>query len=314
MSSDLNDVLASVLPILGLLVLGVVLRRTRVLDDATVAGLKRLIVNVCLPAVLFTTFLATRFEPAYLWVVVIVFALCVGLYGLGRVVQRVAGGSPYLPFLFTGFELGMIGFALFTAVYGIGQLPALGVLALGHEVFIWFVFVTLLRAHGSERQTVAQTARNLATSPTIIAIVLGVALNLAGLGPLVTEGAVGGALTTGLGYLAGMIVPLILLIVGYGARLDRSAVRTALPLVAVRVVLCLVVALLIGRFVFQGMLGLDPIFTHALVTLMVLPPPFIIPLFIPETKRADLTYVNNVLSVSSLVSIAVFVGYVLVGN
>lgn len=314
MSSDLNDVLASVLPILGLLALGVVLRRTRVLDDATVAGLKRLIVNVCLPAVLFTTFLATRFEPTYLWAVLIVFAICVALYWLGIVMLRLAGGSPYLPFLFTGFELGMMGFALFTAVYGLEQLPALGVLGLGHEVFIWFVFVTLLRAHGTERQTVAQTARNLATSPTIIAIVAGVALNLAGLGPLVTEGPVGGALTTGLGYLAGMIVPLILLIVGFGARLDPTAVRTALPLVATRVVLGLLLALAIGRFVFQDLLGLAPIFTHALVTLMVLPPPFIIPLFIPEAKRADLTYVNNVLSVSSLVSIAVFVGYVLVNG
>lgn len=45
---------------------------------------------------------------------------------------------------------------------------------------------------------------------------------------------------------------------------------------------------------------------------MVLPPPFIIPLFIPQARRDDLTYANNVLSVYSLVSVAVFVGYVVV--
>lgn len=311
MSSDLSDLVASVLPIVFLIALGMVLRRTRVLDEPAVAGLKRLIVNVSLPAVLFTTFLRTSFEPSYLWVVLVVFTVCVGLYGLGRVVLRVAGGSSFLPFLFTGFELGMIGFALFTAVYGVDELPALGVLALGHEVFIWFVFVTLLRTAGAQRQSAVQTARNLVTSPTILAILLGVGLNAAGLGTAVTEGPVGGAIGTALGYLAGMIVPLILLIVGYGSRLTMSGVRTALPLVAGRTVVTLGLALLIGTIVFEQLLGLDPIFRHALVALMVLPPPFIIPLFIPAERRADLSYVNNVLSMSSLVSIGVFLGYVL---
>ena len=312
MQSGFDDVLGGVLPIVLLLALGMLLRRVRVLDDDTVAGLKRLIVNVSLPAVLFTTFLVTRFEPAYLWVIIIVFTVCVALYGVGLLALRTVGGSAYTPFLFTGFELGMIGFALFTAVYGPERLPALGVLALGHEVFIWFVCVTLLRAAGAQRQTAAQTARNLLTSPTIVAILAGVALNVAGFGPALTESAVGGAISTALGYLAAMIVPLILLVVGYGSKLTGAGVREALPLVAVRTVVTLGLALLIGYLVFERLLGLDPIFRHALVTLMVLPPPFIIPLFIPASRRGELGYVNNVLSLSALVSVAVFVSYVLV--
>lgn len=312
MAPDLADVASSVLPILVLIALGMLLRRTRVLDDAAVAGLKRLIVNVSLPAVLFTTFLRTTFEPAHAWVVVIVFAICVGLYGLGRLVLRLRGGSAYVPFLFTGFELGMIGFALFAAVYGLDRLPALGVLALGHEVFIWFVLVTLLRSVGARRQGAAATVRDLATSPTILAILLGLALNAAGLGPRLSEGPVGATVTAVLGYLAAMIVPLILLVVGYGSRLTRDGVRSALPLVATRMVITITLALLIGWLVFDRVLGLDPIYRHALFTLMVLPPPFIVPLFIPASRRDDLAYVNNVLSLSSLCSIAAFVGYVLV--
>lgn len=146
MSATLSGVIGSVLPILFLIALGMLLRRTRVLGDAGVAGLKQLIVSVSLPAVLFTTFLNTRFEPQHLWVVLIVFAVCLGLLGLGTVFARVTHASPFSPFLFTGFELGMIGFALFSAVYGVAELPALGVLALGHEIFVWFILVTLLRA------------------------------------------------------------------------------------------------------------------------------------------------------------------------
>ena len=314
MSPDLTDVLGSVLPVLALIGLGVLLRPLGVLNDTTVAGLKQLIVSVSLPAVLFTTFLTTKFAPEHAWVVVTVFAVCLGLLGLGYLFRRLTNGSPYAPFLFTGFELGMLGFALFAAVYGSEQLPALGVLALGHELFIWFIFVTLLRATAHSRQTVAQTARSLATSPTILAILLGLVLNAAGLGDLLSRGVLGTALGTTLKYLAAVIVPLVLLIVGYGSRLTLRGVRQALPLVGTRMVVVVVLALLIGRLLFVGVLGLPMIYAHAVFTLMVLPPPFIVPLFIPQDRRADLEYTNNVLSLYSVASVAVFVSYVLLGS
>lgn len=341
MNPSAGTAVASVLPILLLIGLGMLLRRLRVLDDAVVAGLKQLIVSVALPAVLFITFLTTTFEPQHLWVVLIVFAVCVLLLGVGRLFARVTGSSPYSAFLFTGFELGMIGFALFAAVYGADRLPALGVLALGHEVFIWFVFVTLLRASaergdrnctpdGSQMPIsgsgdgiacnsphdrpgpVARTLRSLITSPTIVAILLGLAANFAGLGPSLGNGPIGTALMATLKYLAAVIVPLVLLIVGYGSRLSWTGVRAAFPLVASRLVVVLALALSIGWLVFDRILGLEVIYRHALFTLMVLPPPFIVPLFIPAGRKNEAGYVNNVLSVYSLVSVAVFVGYVVV--
>lgn len=314
MSPDLTDVLGSVLPVLALIGLGMLLRPLGVLSDSTVAGLKQLIVSVSLPAVLFTTFLTTKFAPEHALVVATVFVVCLALLGLGYVFRRLTNGSPYTPFLFTGFELGMLGFALFAAVYGSDQLPALGVLALGHELFIWFIFVTMLRATAHTRQSIGQTARSLATSPTILAIVLGLALNAAGLGDLLSRGVLGTALGTTLKYLAAVIVPLVLMIVGYGSRLTLRGVRQALPLVATRLVVVVALALLIGRLLFVGLLGLPVIYAHAAFTLMVLPPPFIVPLFIPQDRRADLEYTNNVLSLYSVASVAVFVGYVLLGS
>ena len=267
MNTDPSALIGSVAPILVLIVLGALLARTSVLDDATVAGLKRIIVNVALPAVLFTTFLKTRFEPEHLWLVLLVFGLCVALLTLGRVLP-VGPPSRYRPFLFTGFELGMMGFALFAAGFGADQLPALGVLALGHEVFIWFIFVSLLRATGERKRTPSALLRELATSPTIIAILAGLAANF--------------------------------------ARLTWRGVRQALPLVATRLPLATALALLLGRFVLSDWWGLDPIYAKALFTLLVLPPPFIVPLYVDVTGHAD--YISTTLSVQTLVSIALFIG------
>lgn len=315
------DLVPRVLPTLFLIGLGMGLRRTPVLDESTVAGLKRLIVSVALPAVLFTTFLSTTFQPSHVWVVITVMGICLLLLGLGHgfsrlVLDRWSGSEPgqssYVPFLFTGFELGMLGFALFTAVYGAGQLPALGVLALGHEVFIWFVYASLLRAAGHRRTAPAQLARELVSSPVVIAIVSGLALNIAGAGAWLRGNVPGAATLATLDQLAGIVVPVVLIVIGYTSRLTWSGVRQALPLVGLRLAVVVPLALFVGEFVFVRTLGLERIFADALLTLMVLPPPFIVPLFIPERRRAEAQYVTNVLSLYSLASVAVFVSYVLV--
>jgi hypothetical protein len=152
--------------------------------------------------------------------------------------------------------------------------------------------------------------QGLATSPTIIAIVLGLALNLTGLSVQLGQGPVGGAVMATLKYLAAVIVPLVLLIVGYGSRLSWPDVQAALPLVLTRLLVAVALALAIGSMVFDGILALAPIYRHALFTLMVLPPPYIVPLFMPAERAKDQTYANNVLSLYSLVSVVIFLTYV----
>jgi malate permease and related proteins len=310
-AADVSALLGSVLPVLLLLGLGMALRGGPLLNDDLVSGLKRIIVDLALPALLFTTFLTTRFAVEHLWVILTVVAVCLLLLGLGEVFRRLTGGSAYQRLLFTGFELGMLGFALFTAVYGAAKLPALGVLALGHELFIWFVFASLLRIEASDAVSLRATTRSLVTSPVIIAILAGLILNFAGLGGWLTSSAIPAAFLGALGYLSALIVPLVLLIVGFGTRLSGAGLRQALPLVATRLVVVVGLALALNTWVIHGLLGLDQSYQAALFTLMVMPPPFIVPLFIPTARRSDAEYCNNVLSLYSLASVAVFVSYVL---
>ena len=47
----------------------------------------------------------------------------------------------------------------------------------------------------------------------------------------------------------------------------------------------------------------------AMFTLIILPPPFILPLYMREGIADERRYINNVLSLSALVSIVIFIGY-----
>lgn len=290
-----------------------VLRATSVLDDTGVDVLKKLVVNVVLPAVLFNAFLAIEFQTEYIAILLIIPAVCLLLLALGHVARRLLPGhSAVTPYLFTGFEFGMVGIALFTAAYGVENVPVAGMVGLGHEFFIWFVFVTLLRRSMEGAVSAVETLRSFVTSRVIIAITAGLVLNVSGLAPVLSGNPLGAAFLATLSYLAAIIVPVILIVVGHGTRLTRDGVMQAAPLVILRFSVTLTLALLLNRFVISGWLGLPPIVEAAVFTLLILPPPFIVPIFLPAGRKREITYANNVLSLHTVVSLMAFVVYVAV--
>ncbi|MDO5736593.1 MAG: hypothetical protein Q4P15_08985 [Propionibacteriaceae bacterium] len=105
---------------------------------------------------------------------------------------------------------------------------------------------------------------------------------------------------------------MILIVVGHGTRLTRPGVLQPAPLVAARFAVILSFVLLGNHFVNGGWLGLPPIVEAAVFTPLILPPPFIVPTFLPRDSGAEITYSNNVLSLHAVVSLAVFVVHITV--
>ncbi|MBQ6174237.1 MAG: hypothetical protein IJK28_06415 [Clostridia bacterium] len=85
------DVLKTVLPVALTLLLGVVCRRMRLLTRGGVDALKTVAVQIGLPAVLLHTFATAEYTPAMLAVPLIMFALCVLAWYLGRCAGNVLG-------------------------------------------------------------------------------------------------------------------------------------------------------------------------------------------------------------------------------
>ncbi len=301
------DILNRVLPILLLLFLGYWIRRTRFLGDDLIEGLRKVVVYLALPAVLFLSFVQVELKPSFLVVFFVVFFLCVLLFGLGRLVRpRLAPKQTYFPFLTTGFEYGMLGISLFASAYGLQNIGYIAVIDLGHEIFIWFVFLALLMMTRESAQRPGQLFQSFLKSPVILGILAGILLNVAGVGHLLTDWPVTGGIMAALEFLASMTVPLILIIVGYGIQLNREGFGSASRVVLFRLVILIPLALLLGRALIQDLLQLEKAFAVALFVLLILPPPFIVPLFMDQDSIADLRYVNNVLTLHTVVTIVVF--------
>jgi hypothetical protein len=308
-----TQILNRVLPVLLLIALGHWIRRRNFLAEGTVEDLRKIAVNLALPAVLFTSFLQIELKSAYLVIFAVVFGLCLGLFRLGNFLKRQFHiQHTYFPFLITGFEYGMLGVSLFGSTYGLENVGYIAIVDLGHEIFIWFVFLALLLMRREDLQGPGQLVRAFFKSPVILAILAGIFLNVIGVRESLPRLPVTGALMSTLQFLGNLTIPLILIIVGYGIKLDRRGVREALGVVLLRLAILIPLALMLNVFLIRNLLHLEPLFEAALFTLFILPPPFIVPLYArPETVEEE-RYINNVLTLYTVVSVAIYTVYLIV--
>jgi len=305
------QIINRVLPILLLLSLGYWIRVKNFLSPPTIEDLRKFVVNITLPAVLFISFLEIELKSAYFFIFGFTFLLCILLFLLGQLLQKqLKIKYEYFPYLTTGFEYGMLGISLFGSAYGLSKIGYIAVVDLGHEIFIWFVFLPLLLMKRDGNQSLAGIGRSFATSPVVIAILASLILNVLGTAAALYELPVTGALMATLQFLGSLTIPLILIIVGYGIKFDRHGLQDSLQIVVIRLVILIPLALIVNTFLIRNLLQLDAFFEAAIFTLLISPPPFIVPLYakksLPITEKQ---YINNVLMVHTVISIAVFIIY-----
>jgi hypothetical protein len=105
-------------------------------------------------------------------------------------------------------------------------------------------------------------------------------------------------------------VPLILMIVGYGIKINRSGLKDALLVVMIRLGVLIPLALFLNVHLMRNFMQLDRLFEAGLFTLLILPPPFIVPLYAHSNLGdEEKQYINNVLTIHTMISVVVFIIY-----
>lgn len=301
------EALSKVVPVILLFLLGALLRKTRFLEESTVGDLKKLIVNVTLPAVLFLAFAGVSLEARHLVIVGLVFVGCVLALLVGRLIGHPLGlPSPYFPTLMTGFEAGMMGYAIFGAVYGAANIFNFAVVDLGQVTFVFFVLVPFVQRLSTGAASFTATLRGFAKTPVILAIFLGILFNRLGLESVLRGWPPTEAVFRTLELLAAVTTPLIGLVIGYEVRLQRGALGRPAQAIVMRLALWVPAGLLLNALVIRPLFGADLLLQAAVMTMFILPPPFVIPLYMGRVNQEDRTFVVNTLSLATLVTLVAF--------
>ena len=295
-------------PIFALLFCGWLFNRKGLLPDESVGVLKNLIVMGGLPAILFLSFLTMEIRLSYLLLFVLVFLVCLLLFGLGVIFNR-TGLSPYplSPFFFTGFEFGMVGVALFTSLFGVENLPKILLLGLGHEFFIWFVYAPLLESQNQEKTSFKRIVSSFLKSPIILAILTALFLNLTGLYEKAAPAPLTRGIISSLEMLSRIVTPLILLTIGSQLRWDGLDGKAAVRLILLRLAAVSLLGTGLGWLTSVWIMEMDRMMIYAFIIFFLIPPPFIIPVFLGKGKQEESLFYNNLLVIYTPVTLILLI-------
>ncbi|SNR35148.1 AEC family transporter [Lutibacter flavus] len=302
-------IISKLIPLLIILLIGVLLQKSKDITPKVINGLKFIILKISLPAVLFFAFSNVTLEVRYSLLFILIFLFCCFLYLIGYFLKPKLKYE-YTAEYFTGFEFGMLGVALFSSIWGVENLPIIALVALGHEVFIWFVYAPLLQYKSSHEVHMLQSFISFLKSPIIISIFAGIIVNILDLYPLINSSVLGGSIFNTLNILSVITVPLILIVVGYSIRLKETNWLASVKLVAIRFLTVMVVG--IGTYYLILLLvgEIDELFLKAFFAFILLPPPFILPIMMKKDSD-EILFFSNTIIIYTLWSFICFVGLML---
>ncbi|MGE4455168.1 MAG: AEC family transporter [Sphaerochaeta sp.] len=298
--------LLPVVPLLLLFLLGYFLQHVRFFTTESLSHVKRIVSDLALPALLFQAFSSIELESRYLILVVLVFAVCLLMLLLGRIIGKLIQiDSPYVPFLMTGFEMGMFGYAVFVSFQGEEHLGKIALVDLGQVIFVFTILMALMIKHRDGTAKGSELLRRIVTSPVMVAIIAGLTTSF--ISPHIAPSPFWNALAESIDLLAGLTVPLIAITIGYGIHIKKALLGMSLKTIIARRVLLLFFALLLNALVVDRLLGMDKMYQVALMVMFLTPPPFVISIFMRSDERHESDYVDNTLSLDTLVSLVAVV-------
>ena len=293
------SVIQTALPVFLALALGMFCRSKGFLTRDGVDALKKVVLNLTLPFVLVEAFATAEYTAAALLLPLLMFGICCLALGLGYLAVRIFRVKGRLTkFLFSGFEAGMLGYALFVLLFPDHSVSEFALPDIGQTLFVFTLYKILL----SGKTDVKAIGKDMATTPILWAVVAGVLIGATGLYGKMEQWGVAGILTASTSFLSAPTGMIILLTVGYDLVIKEIPWKKTAGLIAMRLgimVVCYAVAVVLNRAVLGGIL-----FEGAMLLMLILPPPYVIPVFADEPEER--VQISSALSALTLVTMVLF--------
>jgi len=304
----------SLLSIAILMIVGYVLAKRGWLGERAIEGLKKLITNLTLPLLLFRAFLQLRPDGRNILLAAGVFTACAAMGLVGALLARVVHTpSPETRLLFQGFEAGMLGYALYAGYHGSEHLPAFAALDLGQVLYVFTVLMAQMSLGAGAGSTKEKGVpnfpwRDIARSKVLWAIGVGILLSLLAPAFSKTLAVTNGTTSAIFDTIGGLTTPLVCLVIGASLSAGIVVDKYLIRVVAARAVVAAGMGLVFAYMIVPA-LGFSDWHARAAMMLFVLPPPFVIPVYYRGNER----FVGSVLTLFTLVSVALIAVLAMVG-
>ena len=298
------SVLEMVFPVILMISLGYLCRVKGFVSKEGLAGIKGVISNVTLPVVLFQAFYTTTYSFKSVLGFLTIFISCCLALAAGHLLRRLIPGYKLMPYLLSGFEVGMLGYALYGLLVGTDKLSYLATLDIGQVLFAYTVYLTLLKNAAGEKPTVKNIIIDMFKNPAFRGVVLGMIVGITGLGSYIAASPAGGLFEKTIAMITAPTSGMILIIVGYELSLRKELIAPVAKTIALRIAV-MGVLLCICAFIMFHIIPFDKNQFLAMLLLFSLPAPFIIPLYADVDSEG--VYISTTLSMNTLVTVFIFI-------
>jgi malate permease and related proteins len=307
----MDQAASGILKIVIFLFLGVLFRKKAVLNQQSIEGLKKIILYLAIPAILFLSFSRLDFNLSFLPVTAAVFSINFIMFWFGVLIYKLSGSKHrLLPLSLSTMNFALLGIPLYEAVYGIENLHHYTVFGVGNEIFIWFVFYFMFRWFLSTEHAESSEWKSFFKTPVIWGIILGCMAGLFKIDITTSENFIVSAISDVIVTASKLTTPLILVFVGFNISLSSKYTLKSLKYVLLRLTSIYALGYLIkftviDRFFDPSMMG-----NAAYFLLLSLPPVFSLPILADEYLESDEhILLNNVIVLHAVITIVLFSVY-----
>lgn len=291
-----------IVPIFAAIFLGFYARRKNLMTVEENRGLQQFVMKFGLPCVVFNSCLTADMGLDSLSSMALTLPIvAIGTFWAFRARKQ---KYPYhnLPQLFAAQETGMLGIPLIIILFGAGQAYRMGVLDLTQAI-ICYPVIALLTSGAEENISVGQLVKKVLTSPLLIMSLLGLTLNLSGIGDWLDGIGIGGIITETTGFLSQPISAMMIFAVGFNFSLDKKNRKDILQLSVIHFVYYALGGVLV-QLALCLIPGIDLVTRLILLMYYTLPASFLAPSL--GRSQQDNAVASGVCSVLTVVSLAIF--------
>ena len=300
--------LSTLFPVFFMVLLGFISRVKGFVTPEQKEGANNIVFNIFFPILIFNILLTSKIESSAILIVVYVFiAFCLTMV-IGKLLSKFTGEkfSHISYFMLTTCEGGNVALPLYTSIVGVAYASNTVIFDLAGTLIAFVVIPVMVAKMSAGHTSAKQLAKTIFSNSFVIAVILGLGLNLLGFYNMLSNTILIDVYTNTITMVTGPIVGLILFIIGYNLKINLSTLGSLLKLLIVRIILFVFV--IIGFFAFFPHLMADKIYMIAVLLYFMCPTGFALPMQIAPLFKSeeDGNYTSAFISLNMIITLIVY--------
>lgn len=301
--------LSTLFPVFFMIILGMIARIKNFISPKQKEGANHIVFNVLFPILIFNVLFTAKIEASAILIVLYVLAAFTLAMILGKFTGKEMGHIS--PYLLTTCEGGNVALPLYTSIVGVAYASNTVIYDIAGTVIAFIIIPVLVAKKTSGNTSTKELLKTIFTNSFVIAVMLGIILNVLGVYDLLSQTAFIDLYTNTIQQATSPIVSLILLIIGYNLKINKDTIGSLLKLVGVRIIFYILVVA--GFFIFFPYLMADKIYMMGVLIYFMCPTGFAMPMLISPIYKGeeDEDFVAAFISLFMVITLIVYTCVVL---